>query len=522
MTDFYKKYLKYKSKYLELKKLKNQLPIRSIYSENNKENISNQANLAKSTTKQDSPTRSFGTLIEKRVNQAKPLNPIVFPESKMSSQESKTTSNQSVLLPVSDETDINLDHYIEVFFKTYNLITWDNDKLYVLSGSNTELIEFCKNLDKTDERVTVCSPPYPKQTPETRSKECCSISSIRGTKIVPKLYSRKFEIGSRIKTGQINFEFEGFYPQITTRNIREEARDSRTKFIRNQILENYPTLSPAKKDRIYEVLIDNDVEPDLPPNKFTDELVVHTIGDEDFYGLDEIIEIVFENEEYKTNPEYINLQRIIDGVSQTQTHSIQQYDNKLFKEVSSNTYYFYFSYGTLNMIEFVNWSESLRVYVEKIRELTQYPENKIVLAGHSVGSITIQHLAIELIKSRIDINNVYVIGSGCRMSVVLNDEELELFKSAYTSRYFFVLNGLLKNGIIQYDHRSIDRRNVVNKINTHFLVCDGPVTINEKINCVSTQLEILDHDHINTSGEFIPNSDATLHDFATYSFFYLK
>ncbi len=543
--DYYTKYLKYKNKYLELKKLKNQLSELPRPTED----IENTPYLkTKSKPLNTLPGRTFGKSLENIQVPATSLkkNKMEFTEPSTATA-TAAVSVAEAAPSIELEEDTKLDTYITTYFKTYNLITWTPDKLYTVPGTTSvELKEFCNSLnthstgDSTTSAINKCTPPYsqselqqltvpgisgqPRNSQELSEESCCSITSLRGTRVVPKASSRIFRPGSRIIAGKIDFEFINLYPKINTRNIRDEAKIGRTNYLRTLILENFGRLSEEKKEQIYKIFIENDEQPDLlPDNKFSNESFIRIINSEDFYGLDDVLGVVFDNEKYKENNEYVNLQRIIDGADVT--HTIQQYENKLFldKRGPRKTYYFYFSYGTLNLIEYVDWAQSLRLYVETIRDILQDPTvDSIIIAGHSVGSITIQHLAIELIKNHVDVRKIYVVGSGCRYTEVLDLEELELFKSQYANRYFFVLTGFENDGIIQYDHRSADRRNMVNKINTHFLICSDPEVIDKKLNCVVSKLEILDHDEVNSSGNFIPNSNVTLHDFKTYSDIYLS
>ena len=187
------------------------------------------------------------------------------------------------------------------------------------------------------------------------------------------------------------------------------------------------------------------------------EKIIETINSNEFYGLDDVLELLY-GQTYKTFKEYIALKSIKDQVF-TQT-SVQTNSNKLFLQTDSNglkTYYFYFSYGSLNLIEYIDWNDSLRQIVQDIKNiLTQSNIKNIIIAGHSVGSIVSQHLGIELIRNQVNTSKIFIIGSGCRINNVLTKEELTIFKNVYEDRHFFVLTGYIKDNKIYYDSKSKD------------------------------------------------------------------
>jgi hypothetical protein len=176
------------------------------------------------------------------------------------------------------------------------------------------------------------------------------------------------------------------------------------------------------------------------------------------------------------------------------------------------------SFGNLKNIELINWQDSLKIYVEEIKKLLDDKLTEhIILAGHSVGSIVIQHLGIELINNNIDISKIYIIGSGCRMAYILTEYELNIFRKNFADRYCFIISAYIENNKIHYDHR--DNNKEINKINTHMLVCELKHNYNS---CKYVSYDIINHDDIDKSDIYIPEPNIILHEFTTYSKLYLN
>ncbi len=433
--------------------------------------------------------------------------------------------------------DVELEYFIRIFFLTYNLIKLSPDELYQKSiNKQFNQYYFSKNKE-IKEIYTSMIDLIGTKLEKTESNNYIFIP--KGIRIIDKNTDKQFYIETLLNRIDFDFEFINFFPKITTNDIRDIVKKRKIDFLRNIIIKNINNID-FPRDKIIEinnVLLDNDINPDLPNNNFSLILISNTISSDDFLGINDILEIIFTNKEYKKEQEYINLQKIIDSFEQSSktsyTHSIQYFNNLLFLQniklnepQAKKIYYFYFSFGTLNFYEYVDWKDSLKIYVDKIKELLSDPlVDSIILAGHSMGSIAIQHLAIELINNNIDTKKIFIIGSGCRVSEILTDEQLLLFKKEFSNRYFFVLSGVKKginpNEEIYYDHRDTSSLNKVNKINTHFLLCNGITENNTNYHCDSTLLEILDSNKVNTSGQFVPNPNIILHEFKTYSDFYL-
>jgi hypothetical protein len=304
-----------------------------------------------------------------------------------------------------------------------------------------------------------------------------------------------------------NFNLIQDYPQITT----PDAKQSLYKYLKHLIIQNINNITQKQHNNIIKILKDNEYD-------FTN--IINTINFDNFYHIDDILDIIFPNKDYINNQQYKNLKEISDAKLPTQ--SIQHHTNKLFQQVinNKNIYYYYFSYGTLKHIKLIIWQDALRIYVEEINkllndELTEH----IILAGHSVGSIVIQHLGIELIKNNIDTHKIYIIGSGCRMANILTDNELYIFRQNFTNRYCFIISAYEENDKIHYDHRNNDKE--LNKINTHLLICDNKM-INDYDNYKSISYDIIDHDDIDKSDIYMPDPNIILHEFITYSKLYLN
>jgi len=306
-----------------------------------------------------------------------------------------------------------------------------------------------------------------------------------------------------------NFNLIKNYPQITT----PDAKQSLYKYLKHLIIQNINNITQKQHNNIIEILKDNEYEYDFIN-------IINTINSDNFYHIDDILDIIFPNKDYINNQQYKNLKEINDA--KLPINSIQYHNNKLFQQVINNkhTYYFYFSFGTLKHINLILWEDALRIYVEEIKkilndELTEH----IILAGHSVGSIVIQHLGIELIKNNIDTNKIYILGTGCRMANILTDNELYIFRQNFVDRYCFIISAYVENDKIHYDHRNNDKE--LNKINTHILICDNKM-INVYDNYKSISYNIIDYEDIIKSDIYIPNPDIILHEFITYSKLYLN
>lgn len=197
------------------------------------------------------------------------------------------------------------------------------------------------------------------------------------------------DLESDFCTDNINFELIKSYPKITTKDIKEESKNNLVNYLKSLIKNNIKILMKNYKEEFYLIL--HEYMNNLP-NYLSKDQIIEIIYSDDFLGIDDILEILYINEEYKKFDEYVKLKKINEINFNSSIHSIQYFENKLYKfeELDSYTYFFYFSFGTLNFIEQVDWKKTLEPYIKDIINLLDDSKTKsIVLAGHSVGSIVL-------------------------------------------------------------------------------------------------------------------------------------
>ena len=197
---------------------------------------------------------------------------------------------------------------------------------------------------------------------------------------------------------------------------------------------------------------------------------------------------------------------------------IQTFENKLFLEHLENgkrIYHFYFSYGNLSFLEYVHWKTALKPYIDMIKIMVSDSTiDSIILGGHSIGSIIIQHLGLELIKENIDIKKIFIIGTGCFVKDVLDELELNLFIKSFNSRYIFLLNSYIYNDILYYEYNfdnsklNSNSNSSINKITTHLIISNND---NNKV-----YISRID-EFIKEKKEIIPSNSIILHDFSYYT-----
>ncbi len=251
--------------------------------------------------------------------------------------------------------------------------------------------------------------------------------------------------------------------------------------------------------------------------------LIEIINSKDFYGTDDLIEIIYPKKEYTNYPDYIEFKTKADA--KIPINSVQYYDNLLFEQkLDSNkiNYYFYFSFGTLKNFEFIEWDNALDIYIEQIKKILENPNlNHLILAGHSMGSIIIQYIARKLINLNLQLEKIYLIGSGCRLNNLLTIEELNKIKSHFESRYYFVSSAYYSDGKIYYDHKSNDSSNTPIEITTNLLLIEGDLIISEELKFIScSHINFSDKKILDKYGILVPNPNIVLHDFNTYSKMY--
>lgn len=421
-------------------------------------------------------------------------------------------------------SNIKLDTFAATFFNTYNIITWNINKIYSTPENNHEMKEYCKSVSASLEN---CNPPYPLNfVLEKTPNSCCNLHRKNNTiDALTKTSVHKFDINSLIIKDSINFKLINYYPEIKTQDNKQIYLKYLTKLINDKINESHIGAITAL---FYD---DDDDDDKLKPksgSKFTVDEIKQILSKNEYKGdMFELLDIVDPIKKYKTDDTLQQLKQLKD--LDMKPKYIQTHSNKLFEQniEDKKILYYYFSFGTLDSIEYVNWSDSLEIYISEIREYLKDPSVKnIVLAGHSVGSIVIQHLAIQLIKNNIDVSKIYVVGSGCRLDNVLNDVDLILFKTTFENRYFFVLTGYIdkENDNIHFDDRHLANKTTtykMNKINTHMLICNNK-TITNITTCKPVIFKIINYDEMIHSGKYIPEPSSELHEFQTYANLYFN
>jgi hypothetical protein len=124
-----------------------------------------------------------------------------------------------------------------------------------------------------------------------------------------------------------NFNLFQNYPQITTPN----SKTSLYKYLKQLIINNLDNITQKQNDNIIEILEKND---------YDFKNIFDTINSDNFYHIDDILDIIFPDKDYINNPEYITLKNLSNAKLQTQ--SIQYYNNKLYQQIINNKYTYYF------------------------------------------------------------------------------------------------------------------------------------------------------------------------------------
>ena len=93
------------------------------------------------------------------------------------------------------------------------------------------------------------------------------------------------------------------------------------------------------------------------------------IKSDDFYYTDDVLNIIYPKKDYIYYSDYIKLKEYSDA--KLPINSIQHFTNKLFEQ-NNDSYYYYFSFGTLKNIELINWHFSLKPYVQNIKNMVYH------------------------------------------------------------------------------------------------------------------------------------------------------
>jgi hypothetical protein len=106
----------------------------------------------------------------------------------------------------------NINKYTSVYFRTYNLISWNINKLYSTPENNKQIKDYCESL----ENLTECNPPYDSLILTNTINDCCKFKEIG----ISKRSIHMFNINSLIVKDNINFKFIKDYSQISTPNSK--------------------------------------------------------------------------------------------------------------------------------------------------------------------------------------------------------------------------------------------------------------------------------------------------------------
>jgi len=114
-------------------------------------------------------------------------------------------------ISIEDKFDNNIT-YISNYFKTYNLISWNINKLYSTPENNKHIKDYCESL----ENLTKCKPPYDSLTLTNTFDDLCKFKEIG----ISKKSIHLSNINSLIIKDNINFKFIKDYPQFSTPNSK--------------------------------------------------------------------------------------------------------------------------------------------------------------------------------------------------------------------------------------------------------------------------------------------------------------
>jgi len=380
-----------------------------------------------------------------------------------------------------------MEHYINIYFKTFNIIKCDdNNKLSLLSKVDFDI----------KDKITF---QYIKYFEKTKSEKIIIPIDNTKQKIIlnDTLITKKKEKDYKIR-------------EILVREINRDKNDTIFGFTKSKLV-----------DFLTE---DEDIE-------LTCELIDNYFPD----GIEKHTDIRSINNEIK------NIKDEIDNVETMSeivinSDELQYHTNKVFLSKAENgkkTYYIYFSFGKLKNIENVDWNKTLNPYIDYIQTLIENNDvENIILAGHSFGAIMIQKIGIELINKNMSIEKIFIIGSGCRYKNSLNEQEFILFKHVFENKYFFAITNYTdSNGNNFFDHydtlntKNIIEQKKIHKITTHFLTARGNPSLDQITNfegiISNNTLHKIKHDEINNvDSNYIGINNITLHDFTTYSQFY--
>ena len=391
----------------------------------------------------------------------------------------------------------------KVYFDLFRLIKWEPGKIYV-NPDDKDALDYCKRVESVDcGTITI---PYTTAHSDLEPEMCCTYKDRK----VTKRSVNKFGHASIVylNNKETPFMFEEEFPKIQTTLFKEFIINYETDIIKKTYSDS------EKKSEIAEIINDYSEEPIKKPEYTLEE--VRRYADE-YPILAEIAEVLVPK--YKESDAYRKVQLL--PKKQEEIKEVQLNTNKSFCEHLDGgkvTKHLYFSYGTTTNLHGVAWDIELQTYVKKIQNWIANGEvQNIVLGGHSVGSIVIQHLGLQLIRLGLDISKIYIIGSGCCFTPDLFSEaEVRQLKAAFLDRLVFVLTAYSKEESFHCDFISYPNTKMseddfqINPINTHLLSCssefvEGKCEAVEVINITSDLKNVL------------PARAVGIHEFVVYS-----
>ena len=385
--------------------------------------------------------------------------------------------------------EVTLSNMIAIYFNLYRLMPWQKDKLFIREDIKKELNNYCSRLQDQEIQSrceNVLNLQKPNENAGKESSNCCILNGKRKTSI----YSiKKFTNNTQILIDDYDITFVKQYDAISINNKALEVEYKRKFIIDNWNSIDFTRLLKENLDTIQEIFDDYIII----NNKFKNyDSLLDTIQSNSFFGIYDLFDLltadgfVVIDEDFKRQ-----LQIIKQRIQPTKT---QEYDNKLFSqklEDGTEIKYIYFSYGDLDKFySIINHDDigelfnlfvkaSLSVYVDDITDFIQDKNViKIVIAGHSIGSVIVQLLSMQLIDKGIDPTKLFIIGSGCCFNHVLKNEDIIRFKNWIGNNYSFILDGFTSsNNEVKVDF--IENRftgsdpNIINLINNSLLLCDS-------------------------------------------------
>ena len=395
------------------------------------------------------------------------------------------------------------DDIVKSYFTMYNLISWDKDKLFV--STNDELNRYCQSITTKN----LCNPPYKDLMEEKKEDMCC----VYNDKNIHKTTIHKFDYNSNIpsRDKSLIFKFLKEYDRINPQSFKDEFYDYIRHLCNQKIDKEFVDSKIQELNEILEDYLD-----DYDDKNIDVEIVRKNINSDDFLGLHEMFSLVYPNG--VKDKEYELLKAKSD--SKLELKTMQEFQNKLFEEIKDHNkiYHLYFSFGTLDNLGRVKWNKVLEPYIKDIITWISDPSiNYIVLGGHSFGSFVIQKLGLELIKREIDLTKIVIVGSGCYNDSFLTDEEIKLFKEKFVGKYQFIINSYTDGTYIFHEHDKQEETNIINKINTHTLICTYDNIEIQNIKDVTKCDTIRFEEIIKSSDLYKSINNPILHSFANYS-----